>query len=254
MKNEIKINEIIYEFDKLTITNKLSIPFYTSIFTYDENEHTFYILFEFVDNSGITHNNKMFDVSFFHALEKYSDWKILLNNSNFNDFIRELYFYIEYKKHEYNRILNALMSNYSPIENVDEYTTEIMKKTGTIGNVSNGSVTIGERNATATDNNVTSTGYVSVYDNANDVQNNRNVASGSTSTHSDNATDTNSTTNTETLNTNDEFTRRRHGNIGVTKSTELANDEITFRLNMNFVDIVVFGFINYACYLVEGIE
>lgn len=246
------IKDIKKYFDNLGVNNKLLINHYTDIFRYNTDTQKFYIVFEFIDNVGDEFTLKMNDDEFFHALSKYNCWTVN-DIETFEEFINDLYYYMLSKKHEYNRILNAIYSNYSPIENVDEYTTETTEKRGTVGNVSNGSFTTGERDAIATDNNVTSTGYVSVFDNANDVQNNRNVASGGTTTHSNSATDTSNASNTETYNTDDTLTRRRHGNIGVTKSTELANDEIMFRLNVNFYDVVVFGYVNYSCYLCEGV-
>ena len=245
----ITIKEILTAYGAKTLQELANIPEYVAVFGTNGIE------FSYVDETGTTLKEYITADLFFNQLEHYYSW--CMNSYDtldaFTKFLRKLKAHLTNKEHAYNRMLLAIRANYSPIENVDEKTTESTDHTGTIENEGESTLTVGGKRATATDNNVTTNNYANSWDSANDIPNGKQVGSGSVVTTSDQSQDETTNGNTETIDTNDTLTRNRHGNIGVTESTTLWLHELDSRARDNLVMLVVNGFANEYLWLCEGV-
>lgn len=246
----IAISEVIRAYEAKTPQELANIPQYVAVFGSSG------IVFQYKDNDGVSHNITITSDNFFNELDHFISWQMLAYNGNVDPlekFLSKLNYHLINKKSQYERILTALMLDYSPIENVFEDETDTITKTGTIGNNGQDTSNIGVRRGTATDNSVTSQQYVNTWETSDDVKDGKAVGTGSTTTTSDATQDTVSRANTETFNTTDAHTKNRHGNVGVTKSSELVRDEITLRNHNVFINLFITGFVNDTMYLVKEV-
>lgn len=245
----ITLSDVITAYGAKTAQELANIPEYVAVFGADG------MPFEYKDNAGETHTVKVPSDAVFEQLEHYASWYMLTYNNidPLIKFLKKLKAHISNKQHAYNRMLTALMAEYSPIENVEEHTDETIGHTGTVENTGDASTTYGAKTATAQDNAVTNTAYVNTWESNDDIKNGKNVGTGSTTTTSNASTDTSEHGNVETLDTQDALHRVRHGNIGITENTTMWLHELDARQRDNFVQLIVHGVVNEYGALCEGV-
>ena len=168
-----------------------------------------------------------------HSSDLYLMW--LLKYSNFNyisDDKNEIKSYIDILakiySNRFTKSVNALLSDYNPIENYNSTETESMEITGQNSTTSEISSTTTGENTTNTTGETTET--LSPYDSENFNNNSKNNSSGVTS-ESSSSTDNSSNTMSGTSSQTNARTLKRSGNIGVTTSQQMIQSEIDLRKN-----------------------
>lgn len=178
------------------------------------------------------------------------DWLMYLNRNSLN---------IE-------RMYDAMVAEYSPIENYDRYEDIEVKHTGTDtvtfngseSNTKSGNVEM-KKEGTETNSNgtggITTTNYVSGYNEGSPVVDNKSTTEGQTELSFTNRKDTetyNSVKDEKTFtgrndeteyNSTNKTISHLHGNIGVTTNTEMIERELELR-SKNLCDIIVKSFVN----------
>lgn len=182
---------------------------------------------------------KIFDsVNFFSPLNIYPPdlyllWGLRYSNFKYiSDDVNEIKTYIDILTKIYSdrfiKSVNALLSDYNPIENYNSTETESIEISGTNSTTSENSTTATGETTTNTTGETTET--LSPYDSENFNNNSKNNSSGITtenSSSSDNSTNTMSGTSSQT----NARTLKRSGNIGVTTSQQMIQSEIELRKN-----------------------
>lgn len=128
----------------------------------------------------------------------------------------------------FTKSVNALLTEYNPIENYNSTETEIVEITGETSTTSENSTTATGETTTNTSGETTET--LSPYDSENFNNNSKNNSSGNTTESSSN-TDNTSNTMSGTTNQSNNRTLKRSGNIGVTTSQQMIQSEIELRKN-----------------------
>lgn len=128
----------------------------------------------------------------------------------------------------FTKSVNALLTEYNPIENYNSTETESIEISGENSSTSEISTTSSGENTTNTSGETTET--LSPYDSENFNNNSKNNSSGLTSellSSSDNSSNTMSAFTSQSNNR----TLKRSGNIGVTTSQQMIQNEIELRKN-----------------------
>lgn len=128
----------------------------------------------------------------------------------------------------FTKSVNALLTDYNPIENYNSTETESIEMSGTNSTTSELSTTATGETTTNTTGVTTET--LSPYDSENFNNNSKNSSSGNTTENtssSDNSSNTTSGTSSQT----NARTLKRSGNIGVTTSQQMLQSEIELRKN-----------------------
>ena len=128
----------------------------------------------------------------------------------------------------FTKSVNALLTEYNPIENYNSTETENIEISGVNSSTSEISATSSGENTSNTSGETTET--LSPYDSENFNNNSKNNSLGNTSETSS-STDTSSNTMSGTTNQSNNRTLKRSGNIGVTTSQQMIQSEIELRKN-----------------------
>ena len=128
----------------------------------------------------------------------------------------------------FTKSVNALLTEYNPIENYNSTETENIEMTGENSTTSENSATASGETTTNTTGETTET--LSPYDSENFNNNSKNNSSGLT-TESSSSADSSSNTMSGTSSQTNARTLKRSGNIGVTTSQQMIQSEIELRKN-----------------------
>ena len=162
-------------------------------------------------------------------------------------------------------IWESLNAEYSPIENYDrtEVTTTLNNENntteylGSVESVKSGSVESVKsgREINSNGNGITSTNYVTGYNDGGFVEDSKNVTTGNTETSYDNLKDvstynnlkdTNNFTNrkdVDTIKQDNTINSRIHGNIGVTTNQQMITQELELR-KQSAIDCIIKSFVD----------
>lgn len=213
-----------------------------SDFTYYPYEDTHQVTVSF-DNEAVV-----------SCLENYRKFKrdfiIPYNSMDSLDVLKyELTKYMLFNTDRIKRIAYALNIAYSPIENVDENTTNTTTHSG----VDQTSSTMGARKSSSYNDNTaipTAQGYVSTFDSTEPVLMSKSTDTGKTINDIDSATDSSSLTHGH----KEELKVRRRGNIGVTANFQLIEGELLHARCWNLLDLIIADFIASKYYYHSNYE
>lgn len=188
---------------------------------------------------AITQFENIFDsVNFFIPLNIYSPdlylmWLLRYSNYKYiSDDKDEIKSYIDILTkiytNRFTKSVNALLSEYNPIENYNSTETESVEITGASSTTSENSTTATGETTTNTTGETTET--LSPYDSENFNNNSKNNSSGLT-TENSSSSDNSSNTMSGTTSQSNNRTLKRTGNIGVTTSQQMIQSEIELRKN-----------------------
>lgn len=182
---------------------------------------------------------KIFDsVDFFiplnvHPPDLYLMWLLRFSTFKYiSDDVDEIKSYVnilsKIHSNRFTKSVNALLSEYNPIENYNSTETESVEITGQTSTTSENSTTATGETTTNTTGETTET--LSPYDSENFNNNSKNNSSGATTENSSSA-DNSSNTMSGTSSQSNNRTLKRSGNIGVTTSQQMIQSEIELRKN-----------------------
>ena len=182
----------------------------------------------------------------FNVLQNYLSWSLPVYSvttptpSDTSLFISKWLDFSSRRKTSWDRIANALLTEYAPLENYDKH-SDITVKNPLVET----EVTI----ATRTNSDVIAS--KTVHEKETSYQTNTGIESGSTT--ADGYTDTHTmgggTDNTKVKAHNVTTEEYTHGNVGVTKNQEMAVDELKLR-EYDITKIIVNEFINEYAFLI----
>lgn len=182
---------------------------------------------------------KIFDsVTYFiplniHSSDLYLMWVLRYSVFKYiSDDVEEIKRYVDILSKIYSgrftKSVNALLTEYNPIENYNSTETENIVMSGENSSTSEISTTSNGETSTNTTGETTET--LSPYDSENFNNNSKNNSSGVTSETST-STDNSSNTMSGTTNQSNNRTLKRSGNIGVTTSQQMIQSELELRKN-----------------------
>lgn len=159
-------------------------------------------------------------------LLRYSNYKYISDDKteikSYIDILSKIY------TNRFTKSVNALLSEYNPIENYNSTETESIEMSGTNSTTSENSTTATGEITTNTTGETIET--LSPYDSENFNNNSKNNSSGVTTENSSNS-DNSSNTMSGTTSQSNNRTLKRSGNIGVTTSQQMIQSEIELRKN-----------------------
>lgn len=157
---------------------------------------------------------------------KYSNFEYISDDKNeiksYIDILAKIY------SNRFTKSVNALLSEYNPIENYNSTETESIEMSGANSITSENSTTATGEITTNTTGETIET--LSPYDSENFNNNSKNNSSGVTTENSSNS-DTSSNTMSGTTSQSNNRTLKRSGNIGVTTNQQMIQSEIELRKN-----------------------
>lgn len=175
------------------------------------------------------------------ALENYYSFESLMpkaNNSDLTEFVSKLSVYRLFNEKRIERIADALLIKYSPIENVDEKTTNTTVHSGEDKTEVENAQRVSTTENVAT-NKPTDLGYVSTFDSAEPVLMSKATNEGGTTNKVEGFTDKSKLTHGH----QEKLTIRRRGNIGVTANYQLISGELLEARCWNLLDVIIADFI-----------
>lgn len=157
---------------------------------------------------------------------KYSSFKYISDDydeiKSYVDILSKIY------SNRFTKSVNALLTEYNPIENYNSTETENIEISGENSSTSENSTTATGENTTNTTGETTET--LSPYDSENFNNNSKNNSSGVT-TEKSSSSDSSNNTMSGTSSQSNNRTLKRSGNIGVTTSQQMIQSELELRKN-----------------------